>query len=107
MESQSWINLQEQDGKQANKAKRHAGHGKTDGSTLLVVATLVRRAWVLAGSVGLGKIAFADVLALLELLLVLEGPVERVADVTDVTGRLKVEYTLDVLQRRRRDPETR
>ena len=98
------FNLQKQDSKQADKAQGHAGHGKADSSTLLVIATLVRGTRGLAGSVGLGKIAIADVLALLELALVLERLVEGIANVTEIAGRLKVEHTLDVLQRWRRDP---
>jgi hypothetical protein len=58
----------------------------------------------LTSGLGLLKLALADVLALLELVLALEGVVELFADVTDVSNGLKVENTLDILKRGSLDP---
>lgn len=98
------VDLEKQDGEHADKAEREGGDGEAS-SGALVVTTLAARGLSFGRGLGLFKAAFADIVAPREPLLVLEGVVELLTDVADVSSRLEVENTLDEVQRRRLDPE--
>lgn len=95
------FDLQEHHGDEANKTKGDAGESKTAGGALLVAAAARAALGSVACGASLLELALADILALLELALGLEGFVEVLADSADVTSRLEVENTLDEVQRRR------